>query len=109
MYFANKKEDNKTAMVAMYIDMLSVTNRSLHIPPDFSKFNNNGIGIKLVARTSGYLLYPVVVRSAGHYFIAVCRSLDTLATARYVEIGTESSKISKILKDSNARSAKKKL
>ena len=55
MYFANKKEDNKTAMVAMYMDILSVTNRSLHIPPDFSKFNNNWIGNKLVAMSSGYL------------------------------------------------------
>ena len=30
-------------------------------------------------RTSGYLLSLIAVRSAGYYFIAVCRSLDMLA------------------------------
>ena len=53
------------------------------------------------SRASGYLLYPIVVRSAGYYFITVCRLLDTLVTARYVETGTESSKISKILRHSD--------
>ena len=41
-----------------------------------------------------------MVRGSGYYFIVVCTSLDTLATVRYVEVGIESSKISKILKDS---------
>ena len=45
------------------------------------------------ARTSGYLLYPIVVRGSGYYFIMVCRSLDTLAIVEYVESGTDSSKI----------------
>ena len=47
----------------------------------------------LQARTSGYLLYPIVARCSGPYFIIVCRSLDTLAIVKYVEIGTVSSKI----------------
>ena len=56
------------------------------------------LGLVLL-RTSRYLLSPIVVQSAGHYFITVSRSLNSLATIRYVEIGTESSKI---LEDSDA-------
>ena len=61
---------------------------------------NLSLDFKLKARTSVYLLGPIVVRSGGHYFIAVRRSLDMFTTVRYVENGTESANMSKILKDS---------
>ena len=57
----------------------------------------------VVPRTSGYLLCPIAVRGSGPYFFVVCTSLDKLAIIKYVKIGTKSSKISKILKDSDKK------
>ena len=44
----------------------------------------------LLPRTSGYLLYPFVVRGSGYYLFVACASPDTLAIVKYVEIGTDS-------------------
>ena len=53
--------------------------------------------VLVTTRTSGYLLYSIVIRGSGYYFIMVCRSLDTLTIVKYVEISTDSSKILKHL------------